>query len=168
MSNSSTSREWFPVFRVMTSSPPFIHHTIFVETDSPSLGTGHTYHMNGSVGSDDRPMMREYRYNARPEDSKRWPFVAREPLGVVRVQDYFGAGEDEAAIQEEAGDELHSEDVVKPLGLGVGGKFRQVCDDVPEPSRNNQCMVWVDQAVNLLKEKGVLLEEVDTPSRGEN
>ncbi|KAL5335809.1 hypothetical protein BJX70DRAFT_308096 [Aspergillus crustosus] len=120
-----------------TSLGPLDHYYIFIETNEDGPQTGYRFHVIGNI---QEGMTFNHRPCIIPEDEP--VFQSKKKIGVVSGEDY------------------------------ESGKFLGICEEVEVPKKQFQgakrlfpkeklrrCQEWANEAVALLKEKGVLVVE---------
>lgn len=139
MADSHTqSHASYLVYLVTSAGMPLDHIAIFVETHELGPGTGHIYQVSGSI---QQGMFHNHRPGDRPEEDRNSAFVGKALLGKVNVADYGN------------------------------GRFRQICDGLQPPPKQfdgpkrlfpgkklRKCGEWAQDAVERLKEEGVLVD----------
>ncbi|KAK6611366.1 hypothetical protein H4I95_02162 [Botrytis cinerea] len=124
----------YPVYLVSSSGLPRDHHSIFIETNLHGPRTGHLYHVTGNIQTG---MMHSHRASlTAPEEAPDFGGV-KKLLGIVRVEKY-------KLVREIV-------DAIPAPGKQFEGPRRL---DMQVPLR--RCQEWVREAVDALREAGVL------------
>ncbi|KAL4948154.1 hypothetical protein BDW69DRAFT_189529 [Aspergillus filifer] len=120
-----------------TSLGPRDHISIFIETAESGPETGHRYHVIGNI---QEGMTFNHRACIRPEDEP--VFQSKTRLGYVPVEGY-GSGRFLGVCEE----------------VEVPGKQFQGAKRLYPKQKLRRCGEWVEDAIKLLDEKGVLVLE---------
>ena len=125
------------VYLVTSAGMPCDHVALFVETHELGPGTGHTYQVSGNI---QQGMYHNHHPGERPEEDRYLAFITKNLLGKVKVVDHDR------------------------------GRFRQICDGLEPPPKQfdgpkrlfagkklRRCGEWAKDAIERLKEMGVLL-----------
>ncbi|KAK3322620.1 hypothetical protein B0H66DRAFT_620322 [Apodospora peruviana] len=135
MSSTSTPASSYRVFRIQRIGMPRNHHAIFVET-APVSGQGRDFHVTGSI---QQGMVYEEKHSDRPEDNPL--FVSKAEIGWIANTSWH----------------QHVSEIcrsIPPPAKQFDGPRRLL----PSHQSLRRCMEWVDEAVEALREAGVLVD----------